>query len=66
MDRKEFCKLARVSGLIGAPCASFEDSLNVVLDPKITVEFAGPINDIVHRCYWSDENNNGGCISIPV
>ena len=66
MDRKEFCKLARVSGLIGAPCASFEDSLDVILDPRITVEFAGPVGDVARRCYWDDGEGNGGCISIPV
>jgi hypothetical protein len=31
----------------------------------IDLEFQHGVNDVLTRCYWQDDEGNGGCISIP-
>jgi len=60
MNKKQFLNLGKKRGYIGLPCDNFfEDTSDLKL------EFDGPIGDVVARCYWSDTNGNGGCVSVP-
>jgi len=68
-DSENFFKIAeRERRLVGAPCSSFEESVEFLreLDAKGLVKTAGPIGDVIVRAYWtSSDGEVGGCVSVP-
>jgi len=69
MDSENFFEIVeRERRLVGAPCSSFEESVEFLreLDAKGLVKTAGPIGDVIARAYWTNSDGDiGGCVSIP-
>jgi len=69
MDSENFFEIVeRERRLVGAPCSSFEESVEFLreLDAKGLVKTAGPIGDVTIRAYWTNSDGDiGGCVSIP-
>jgi len=68
-DSENFFKIAeRERRLVGAPCSSFEESVEFLreLNAKGFLKIAGPIGDVTIRAYWtSPDGEVGGCVSVP-